>query len=75
METEAVVVVNAKALNPGEFRVTLTKAEWNMLHHLIYTVQVFSNVTASTENGTRALLLQTAARIKAKLPPPGAGSY
>jgi len=70
-----VAAMNTKALNPGEFRVTLTKAEWNMLHHLIYTVQANPGIFGGTENGTKALMLQTAARIKAKLPPPGAGSY
>ena len=67
----------ATGLRPGECRVTLTRSEWNILHHLLAVAQEQPAVFGGTdENGPAARVLgATVARIKAKLPPPGAGSY
>jgi hypothetical protein len=64
-------------LQPGECRVTLTRSEWNILHHLLAVAQEQPAVFGGTdENGPAARVLgATVARIRAKLPPPGAGSY
>jgi len=67
----------ANGLRPGECRVTLTRSEWNLLHHLLAVAQeqpVIFGGTDSNPDVTR-VLCATVARIKAKLPPPGAGSY
>jgi uncharacterized membrane protein len=66
----------ANGLRPGECRITLTNSEWNLLHHVLAIAQEQPAVFGGTiDDGATRVLCATVARIKSKLPPPGAGTY
>lgn len=65
------------ALEAGSCRVTLTRSEWHMLHHLLSIAQEHPDMFGGTDDapGAARVLGATVYRIKAKLPPQGAGGY
>jgi hypothetical protein len=65
------------ALQAGECRITLSRSEWHILHHILSIVLEHpAEFGGTVDNPAGAAVLGGAVhRIQAKLPPPGAGGY
>jgi hypothetical protein len=77
MSVQARMTATTTGLDAGSCRVTLTRNEWHLLHHVLRIVQEHPADFGGTEDEPAAAryLGAAVAQIKAKLPPDGAGSY